>query len=89
MRVNVYAEELTDGVQLITKTADTGVTFIGIRFVLKSPSDLHHSEKDDDSSGVTFWVKSSKAGYKPNDEQTLKYLFARALGLLQMAAEKA
>lgn len=59
MRINVYAEELTDEVQLISKTVtddDFGArTFYGIRVYLKSPSELHHSDEDDDRSAITFW----------------------------------
>jgi hypothetical protein len=70
MRINIYAEELTDRIEVISKTID-GVTFIGIRFYLYMPvtMDLQggtrfeakgpfiHREGDDDSSAVTFWGK--------------------------------
>lgn len=36
MRVNVYAEEITDRVELVSKTAE-GVTFTGVRFYLELP----------------------------------------------------
>lgn len=65
MRINIYAEELTDRVEVISKTVD-GVTFTGLRFYLYMPvtvGDSHakgpflHREGDDDSSAVTFWGK--------------------------------
>jgi hypothetical protein len=53
LRVNVYAEELTDQVTDIKeKVGDT--TFYGVRIYLKSPGVLEASG-DDDLSAVTFW----------------------------------
>lgn len=63
MRVNVYAEEMTDRVELVEKQG-----FLGLRFYTELPiSDgkvLHqgpfiHREGDDDSAAVTFWGKRS------------------------------
>lgn len=39
MRVNVYAEEITDRIELVTKTTDEG-TFTGVRFYLELPVSL-------------------------------------------------
>jgi hypothetical protein len=39
MRVNVYAEEMTGKVELVTKTAD-GQEFVGVRFWLYLPVSL-------------------------------------------------
>lgn len=36
MRVNVYAEEMTDRMEIISKVVD-GVTFTGLRFYLELP----------------------------------------------------
>lgn len=66
MRVNVYAEEMTDRIEIISKEIE-GQTFTGLRFYLELPvtnSDgtqhqgpfMHHPG-DDDSSAVTFWGK--------------------------------
>jgi len=55
MRINVYAEELTNDVVFISKQVDWR-TFYGIRMFLKSPEALHHRADDDDRSAVTFWV---------------------------------
>ena len=52
MRVNIYNEEVTDRVELITKTANN-VTFTGIQFFVGEP--FEHTPGDDDSSAVTFW----------------------------------
>lgn len=66
MRVNVYAEEMTDRVQVIAKTID-GVRFTGVRFYLELPATdsdgfqhqgpFMHQPGDDDSAAVTFWGK--------------------------------
>lgn len=71
MRVNVYAEEMTERVEIVQKGE-----FTGVRFYLELPvttpitdgrgnpvgNTVHkgpfmHKEGDDDSSAVTFWGK--------------------------------
>lgn len=73
MRVNVYAEEMTDRVEIISKTID-GHKFTGLRFYLELPVTTRvpqavddpgehvrgkfvHRLDDDDSSAITFWGK--------------------------------
>jgi hypothetical protein len=71
MRVNVYAEEMTDRVEIVTKTKN-GQDFTGLRIYLELPVTVSpdhggadrqvsgpfiHGEGDDDSSAVTFWGK--------------------------------
>ena len=70
MRVNVYAEEMTDRVEIISKEID-GQRFTGLRFYLELPCTVQtgvdgvqnvsgpfiHREGDDDSAAVTFWGK--------------------------------
>lgn len=65
MRVNVYAEEMTDRVELITKEID-GQKFTAVRFYLELPATVDgktyrgpfvHRPGDDDSGAVTFWGK--------------------------------
>jgi hypothetical protein len=67
MRVNVYAEEMTDQVEIISKEID-GQEFTGCRFYLHLPvtdpntgeqrkGPFIHRPGDDDSSAVTFWGK--------------------------------
>lgn len=86
MRVNVYAEEMTQRVELVEKNG-----FTGIRFYLELPvtefegvegtpnvvSIQHqgpfiHSPGDDDSAAVTFWGKAE-----------LKLALEKALALLE------
>ena len=79
MRVNVYAEEMTERVEIISKDID-GQTFTGLRFYLELPvthgqltvqGPFIHREGDDDSSAVTFWGK-----------QDLRLVLRKALALL-------
>ena len=60
MRINVYAEELTNQVELVTKTLEDGRKFYAVRLFLESSSKLHNTLKDDDRSGITFWVPWTK-----------------------------
>jgi hypothetical protein len=53
MRINVYQEELTDRIELVSKEVE-GRKLCGLRFYLKSHPDMH-PPPDDDSSAVTFW----------------------------------
>lgn len=71
MRVNIYAEEMTDQIEIISKEID-GHVFTGLRFYLYLPATVRmspdgqpvnvrgpfiHRPGDDDSSAVTFWGK--------------------------------
>jgi len=62
MRVNIYAEEMTDRIEIISKVID-GQTFTGLRLYLAFPGPdgqpqyFIHREGDDDSSAITFWGK--------------------------------
>lgn len=65
MRVNIYAEEMTNRLQIISKEIE-GQTFTGLRFYLELPATVDgkqyqgpfmHHPNDDDSSAVTFWGK--------------------------------
>lgn len=85
MRVNVYAEEMTDKVEIVTKEVE-GQTFTGVRFYLELPATVDgvqhqgpfmHKPDDDDSSAVTFWGKKS-----------LKVALERALELLSHHREE-
>jgi hypothetical protein len=63
MRVNIYGEELTDRIEIVTKEVN-GRVFTGVRFYLELPVTVNgeqhrgpflHRPGDDDSSAVTFW----------------------------------
>lgn len=72
MRVNVYAEEMTNRVEIVEKMVD-GERFTGVRFYLELPvsqglpgpdgvqshvaGPFIHKPGDDDSAAVTFWGK--------------------------------
>ena len=61
MRINVYEEEMGEGVSLIRKDNVNGnETFYGLRIWLKSPKEIldHSTPEDDDRSAITFWCRS-------------------------------
>jgi hypothetical protein len=69
VRVNVYGEELTDRIELISKEVDEGgeiYFFYGLRLWLKFPNQdwwIHRKvagELDDDSSAITIWAPSQE-----------------------------
>lgn len=86
MRVNVYGEELTSRIELVTKKVEVGgevklgelayYTFYGVRFWLKFPNQewwIHRKvdgQPDDDSTAITFWATS---------REELAGIFARGL----------
>ncbi|MGB6054631.1 MAG: hypothetical protein WBG17_05265 [Burkholderiaceae bacterium] len=66
MRVNIYAEEMTDRIEIISKEID-GRSYTGLRLYLELPVTLPdgsnkagpfmHRPGDDDSAAITFWGK--------------------------------
>ena len=65
MRVNIYAEEMTDRVEIISKEIE-GQVFTGLRLYLELPATVDgkqhqgpfmHRPGDDDSAAITFWGK--------------------------------
>lgn len=78
MRVNVYAEEMTDRIEIIEKVID-GQTFEACRFYLYLPvtqkmylepefkveniqGPFIHRKGDDDSAAITFWSRGKLRG---------------------------
>ena len=60
MRVNIYSQELTNEVVVISKEIKgTNKTYIGAQLILHSSPMLHALPDDDDRSAVTFWLPSS------------------------------
>jgi hypothetical protein len=66
MRVNIYAEEITNRVQLVKKETGPDAAFIGLRFYMELPATVGgqqirapfiHGPGDDDSAAITFWGK--------------------------------
>ncbi len=60
MRVQIYQEELGEGVELVEQTSRNGEHFFGLRVWLKTCQSLleHSTPEDDDRSAVTFWSDS-------------------------------
>lgn len=91
MRVNVYAEEMTDKVEIVQKGEFTGVRFwlalpvtmpAGTAFggggeVYQARGPFMHKPDDDDSAAVTFWGKAE-----------LKVALRKALALLEAHDKK-
>jgi hypothetical protein len=66
MRVNIYAEEMTDRIEIVSKTIN-GKEYTGLRIYLELPvtvegkhikGPFEHHPGDDDSSAITFWGKA-------------------------------
>lgn len=82
MRINIYSQELTKEVELVSKRADdTGITYYGVRMYLASPDILHHTPQDDDRSAITFWIPNAMSFSK----EDLSMIFARMSGLTESA----
>ena len=75
MRVNIYAEENTDRMEIVEKDAD-GHHFVGLRIYLGPPQ--MHRPGDDDSSAVTFWGK---------DWRSVQQIFTKAVGACQKGSK--
>ena len=62
MRINVYSQEITKEICVISKRAfDTGIMYHGVRVYLASPEVLHHTPEDDDRSAITFWIPNAES----------------------------
>jgi len=72
MRINVYSQELTKEIALISKPSDTGIVYQGVRMYLASPDILHHTPEDDDRSAITFWIPNAHS-FTPGDLAQLFY----------------
>lgn len=80
MRVNVYSQELTNEVHLISKPSNTGVTYSAVQLMLHSSPMLHHPPEDDDRSAITLWLPKSK-----QRREELALALARMAELVLMA----
>ena len=70
MRINIYSQELTKEACIVSKLADTGIEYRGVRLFLASPDILHHTSQDDDRSAITFWIPNAKS-YSKEDFATV------------------
>lgn len=84
MRINVYAEELTNRTEVVRKhVEDAGVTFYGVRLYLGFP--FIHREGDDDSSAITLWVPWTKKN--GHDFEAVKRVLHDLIGRVTEAEE--
>lgn len=72
MRVNLYAEELTDKIVLIEKTVED-VTFYGLRFYLELPVTVPHHAADGALLGNT--VHRGPFMHRPGDDDSSAVTF--------------
>ena len=89
MRVNVYAEEITDRIEIISKTID-GETFTGVRFYLELPVSLATPPAKLGQPGITH-VRGPFV-HRPGDDDSsavtfwgkkdIREAFRKALALL-------
>ncbi len=79
MRINIYQEEITGELELVTKENVVGedgnlTTFYGVRIFLLTHDVMHHNEHDDDRNAITFWTRD-----KANAQELLGDLQNRVL----------
>lgn len=90
MRVNVYAEEMTERIEIIEKEVD-GIKFTGLRFYLELPVTVPYTDKD----GITVLGNTVHKGpfmHKQGDDdsaavtfwgkQDLRHVLLKAVGQL-------
>lgn len=80
MRINVYSQELTNEVHLISKKSNTAIEYHAVQLMLHSSPMLHHPPKDDDRSAITLWLPRS-----PERRQELALALERMAALIRLA----
>jgi hypothetical protein len=93
MRVNVYAEELTDRIEIISKTTPDG-EFTGVRFYLELPVTITETVENCESGHRSIVTRNVTGPfmYRPGDDdsaavtfwgkQQLRRLLVRAICML-------
>jgi hypothetical protein len=56
MRINVYSQELTKEVKLVSKKGENGNVHYGVRIYFEGSPLLHNRPDDDDRSAITYWI---------------------------------
>lgn len=79
MRINVYSQELTKEVTLVSKTSENGVQHWGVRLWFDGSPRLHNRPDDDDRSAITYWIPNC-GSFAPAD---LADVFRQAAELAQ------
>lgn len=72
MRVNVYAEEMTDRVEIIAKTTPDG-TFTGVRFYLELPVTVPVTDREGVHTG--FQQHQGPFLHRPGDDDSSAVTF--------------
>lgn len=74
MRVNVYAEEMTERIEIVSKTIDE-VTFTGLRFYLELPVSVPVQHPADGSHTGKFNQISGPFMHHPGDDDSAAITF--------------
>lgn len=74
MRINVYSQELTQEVELVTKVSENNVVHWGVRIYFDGSPRLHDKPDDNDKSAITYWLPM-RGSFTP---EMLGSVFARA-----------
>lgn len=82
MRINIYSQELTDEVIMLSKRSNTGVTYHAAQLILHSSPMLHHPPEDDDRSAITFWLPKSE-----HRREEMAQAFEKLAGVFRVAPE--
>lgn len=76
MRVNIYAEEMTDKIELITKVVE-GHTFTALRFYLQLPTTFTEYVTNEESGYTSLQTRTVKGPFihRPGDDDSSAVTF--------------
>lgn len=63
MRINVYSQELTSEVKMLSRAGEASGeprVYYAAQLMLHSSLRLHHPPQEDDRSAITFWLPKSR-----------------------------
>lgn len=80
MRVNIYQEEMTERIEIVTKVVD-GETFTGLRFYLELPCTIKARTVDDTIESMNV---SGPFIHKPGDDDSAAVTFWGKRNLLKL-----
>lgn len=84
MRINVYSQELTREVKLVSKSDERGTVHWGVRIYFDGSPRLHNRPDDDDRSAITYWIPN----HDTSVGDALAAVFFQAAKLVHQAQEK-
>lgn len=84
MRINVYSQELTKEVSIVSKTDERGTVHRGVRIYFDGSPRLNNRPGDDDRSAITYWLPHD-GSFTPGE---LAQVFSRAASLTENIARE-